>query len=110
MKLACYREWRDVRDERDERKDGETGSFDCVLDDGGGGCVCVAKGEGVINDVSPHTHSLLYQYWKTSYDTLVEGLLCDVFRMAREREREGRCGESEESRNCVQWALTSIDV
>ena len=58
MKMACYREW------RDERKDGETGSFDCVLDDGGGVCVCVAK--GVMHDASPHTRALLHQYWKIS--------------------------------------------
>ena len=64
VKMDCYCE---RKDERDERKDGETGSFECVDDGGGGVCVCVAKGEGVINDVSPHTHSLLYRYWKISY-------------------------------------------
>lgn len=41
--MDCYREW---RDERDERNDGETGSFECVDDGGGGVCVCSEGGRG----------------------------------------------------------------
>lgn len=68
--------------------------------------VCVAKGGGGDARCPPPPHALLHQYWISSYDILVEGPSCNVFH----GKRVGRCVESEESRNCVQCALTIIDV